>query len=135
LVGPSSVGSPQVEDSHRADPVTMKRFRLETGGERKSSQPVVREISADVEQLALRRLRPSRPIDVECERHTPASVRWNGVRYPVTGCAGPWRSSGDWWDVDAWARDEWDVALSDGTLCRLAHDLRTGAWFLHAVYD
>jgi len=62
-------------------------------------------------------------------------VWWNGVRYRIMACAGPWRLSGDWWDVDGWARDEWDVALSDGTLCRLALDLRTGAWTLEAVYD
>ena len=27
--------------------------------------------------------------------------------------AGPWRSSGDWWDREAWARDEWDIALQN----------------------
>ena len=57
------------------------------------------------------------------------------VRRPVKSCAGPWRLSGDWWDKDGWVRDEWDVALADGTLCRLAHDLRTGAWLLDAIYD
>ena len=65
----------------------------------------------------------------------PLVVRWNGTRYPVSGSAGPWRRSGDWWDVHGWARDEWDVALADGTVCRLAHDLKTGEWFLDAVYD
>ena len=53
----------------------------------------------------------------------------------MKSCAGPWRLSGDWWDIDGWVRDEWDVALADGTLCRLAHDLRTGAWLLDAIYD
>ena len=30
--------------------------------------------------------------------------------------AGPWRSSGDWWAREGWARDEWDIAVqrSDG---------------------
>ena len=49
--------------------------------------------------------------------------------------AGPWRLSGDWWDTDGWARDDWDVALSDGTLCRITLDLRTSAWSLDGVYD
>ena len=62
-------------------------------------------------------------------------MRWNGRRYPVKSYAGPWRLSGDWWDIDGWVRDEWDVALADGTLCRLAHDLRTGTWLLDAIYD
>jgi protein ImuB len=85
--------------------------------------------------IALRRLRPPRAIDVECNGDSLTSVRWNGRRYPVKRCAGPWRLSGDWWDMDGWVRDEWDVALADGTLCRLAHDLRTGAWLLDAIYD
>jgi len=53
----------------------------------------------------------------------------------IVGCAGPWRASGGWWDEEAWARDEWDVALVDGTLCRLARDLRTGQWCVDGVYD
>jgi protein ImuB len=85
--------------------------------------------------LAERRLRPPRPIEVECDADAPRAVRWNGVRYEVTGCAGPWRRSGEWWDVHGWARDEWDVALDDGTVCRVAHDRRRGGWLLDAVYD
>ena len=27
--------------------------------------------------------------------------------------AGPWRCSGDWWEREAWARDEWDIALQN----------------------
>jgi protein ImuB len=43
--------------------------------------------------------------------------------------------SGEWWDAGAWGRDEWDVALSDGAVCRLARDLRSGEWYLDGVYD
>ena len=50
-------------------------------------------------------------------------------------CAGPWRASGQWWDTDAWARDEWDIALADGTLWRLSHDRITNTWSLDALYD
>jgi protein ImuB len=65
----------------------------------------------------------------------PAKVTWNAKSYAVTQHAGPWRISGEWWDVDGWARDEWDVALDDGTLCRIARDALTGAWTLDGVYD
>ena len=166
LVGPASVGSPRLVDSHRADPVTMERFdvgnltrahgqtrrRVATdrvakdraatdgvmgglGGESLTPPTPDDSLTPPTPNVALRRLRPPRAIDVECTAESPASVRWNGVRYPVQGSAGPWRRSGEWWDVDGWVRDEWDVALADGTLCRLAHDLRTGAWFLDAIYD
>ena len=131
LVGPGAVGSPRLTDSHRADPVDMQPFSVE----RAAGARAPRSTASSAPSLALRRLRPPRAIDVACERGVPATVRWNDVAYRVTGCAGPWRSSGEWWDVQGWARDEWDVALADGTLCRVAHDLRTGAWHLDAVYD
>jgi protein ImuB len=53
----------------------------------------------------------------------------------VVAGAGPWRVSGEWWDAHGWARDEWDLLLHDGTLCRLAHDRVTGAWMLDGIYD
>jgi protein ImuB len=53
----------------------------------------------------------------------------------VVKAAGPWRRSGEWWDANGWGRDEWDVALADGLLCRLARDHVTGAWTLDGVYD
>ena len=133
LVGPAAVGAPALDQSHRPDPVTMRAF--EVGEPSASATGASVAASAGASQLVLRRLRPPRTVDVECERHALVAVRWNGVRYPVDGCAGPWRRSGDWWDVGGWARDEWDVALADGTLCRLAHDPRTGTWLLDAVYD
>ena len=41
---------------------------------------------------------------------------------PVVQAAGPWRTSGEWWNDAApvhlnasWDRDEWDVAIADGT--------------------
>ena len=49
--------------------------------------------------------------------------------------AGPWRLSGDWWDTARWSREEWDVALDDRTLVRLAHDVLRDQWLLDAVYD
>jgi protein ImuB len=61
--------------------------------------------------------------------------------------AGPWRTSGDWWEQDGWARDEWDIAISlvavrrthtvGSSLClyRLVHDLLSGKWFLEGTYD
>jgi hypothetical protein len=73
-------------------------------------------------------------------------------------CAGPWRSSGNWWTApptyatDAthathqthathlahptlWDHDEWDVALSDGATYRLFRDRTRDAWFIEAIVD
>ena len=52
--------------------------------------------------------------------------------------AGPWRSSGDWWEQEPWARDEWDIAIQAPAgliLYRLVHDLLTGNWFVEGTYD
>ena len=48
---------------------------------------------------------------------------------------GPWRISGEWWDTRVFARDEWDVALGDGMICRLAHDRLSNRWYLDGAYD
>jgi hypothetical protein len=62
-------------------------------------------------------------------------VEAEGLRGTVVARAGPWRTEGDWWAETAWASDEWDIALPDGTACRLVHDAATGAWAIDAVYD
>jgi len=32
-------------------------------------------------------------------------------------------------------RDEWDVSLSSGVVCRIFHDRTAERWFLEAIYD
>ncbi len=66
----------------------------------------------------------------------PARVRLDG-RGPVRvlTCAGPWRLSGEWWDAEPWGRDEWDVELADGLVCRLARDGLRDIWYLDGIYD
>ena len=34
-----------------------------------------------------------------------------------------------------WNRDEWDVALNSGAVCRIYQDRTTERWFLDGVYD
>lgn len=55
----------------------------------------------------------------------------------VLQSAGPWRTSGAWWNTseEPWDRDEWDLALSDGSICRVFHDRLGGCWFLDGVLD
>ena len=35
----------------------------------------------------------------------------------------------------AWDRDEWDVAMTDGTVYRLVVEREVGQWFLEGVID
>ena len=98
--------------------------------------PCVTQVELAAGTLALRRLRPPRPVGVEVADGRPVRVTDPAAgTLAVVTSAGPWRISGDWWDVDVWARDEWDVALTDQTVWRLAHDRLTNHWFLDGVYD
>jgi protein ImuB len=83
--------------------------------------------------LAMCRMRPPRPVEVTLAAGIPAHLRAAGLAGRIVAGAGPWRISGDWWTDASFARDEWDVELADGTLCRLARDGR--GWRLEAIYD
>lgn len=86
-------------------------------------------------RLAFRMLRPPVPVEVQAREGRMIEVRagrWGGR---VLASAGPWRSSGGWWAQDGWARDEWDVALSDGGLYRIYCQLADQRWFLEGMYD
>jgi protein ImuB len=66
------------------------------------------------------------------------SLKGRQISGDVLWSAGPWRSSGDWWEHDEWMRDEWDIAVQEKNgivLFRLVHDLISGRWMLEGSYD
>jgi protein ImuB len=76
-------------------------------------------------------LRDGKPALISCpkKKEVQGEVIWQ---------AGPWRSSGDWWQQTPWARDEWDIALQTASgiaLYRLVRDLLAGRWFVEGAYD
>jgi protein ImuB len=91
--------------------------------------------------LAFRRVRPPRRVDVEVADGRPVSVRFHdalggvSAAQRVVASAGPWRTSGEWWTSEGWAREEWDLALADGMLCRVVRDRVAGDWSLDGAYD
>ncbi len=138
LVGESRVGSLELLDTYRAEGFRMKRFVPESTSETNRQKAAPQEKSA---VAALRMFRPPLRATVTLENGEPARVacsKKREVQGNVLWKAGPWRSSGDWWDREAWARDEWDIALqtTDGAaLYRLVHDLLGGGWFVEGTYD
>jgi protein ImuB len=84
-------------------------------------------------RIALRVFRPPRPAQVSVQEGRPVFVSARSVRGAVLDLAGPWRASGDWWDV-AWSREEWDVALAAGVY-RIFRDRLREAWFLEGELD
>jgi protein ImuB len=129
LVGEGRVGSPELLNTHRPDAFRIRTFSVDQRAALRKTQ------SYTPLRLAFRVFRPSLMARVRVEREQPAQVTAPGVRGNVLAAAGPWRSAGEWWMETGWARDEWDVSLSDGALYRLYWDLRARGWFVDGVYD
>jgi protein ImuB len=130
LVGVANLGAPALVDSHRADAFTLRPFTVPA-----AADAVATGDGESGPRMMLRRAEPPRAVDVETDDGRPCSVADAGLRVRVLACAGPWRTSGEWWDTRAWAYDEWDVLLTDRRLCRLAHDRLAHRWHLLGVYD
>ncbi len=131
LVGARQLGIPALLDSHRTDAVRLDPFR----SDRIHSEDGMRDSarSNSPAALALRRLRPPCPAHVTLTSGRPVHLRSAALAGRIVTGAGPWRASGEWWTGGPWARDEWDVELADGIVCRLVHD--GSAWLLDGIYD
>jgi protein ImuB len=128
IVGEGNAGSPELVDTHRPRAFRMQRF---VPGTKTGDSP----LCPLAPHHATRLFRPALAAEVQAPHGPPESVRARGIRGCVLESAGPWRTSGDWWRDDAWSRDEWDVALSDGALYLLYRDRRDGRWFIEGAYD
>lgn len=157
VVGEGRVGSPELLDTHRPQAFEMRRFvpsesrlwsdgRLARPGLHNSARFSVREHSVHDHApanliTALRIFRPPVAVAVNLQNGAPlriSSRNKNQIHGEVLWRAGPWRSSGDWWEADAWIRVEWDIAVQEKNgiaLYRLVHDLVGGDWMLEGSYD
>ena len=187
LVGAENIGSPELLDTHRPDAFKVKRFELKESKRRRgrskqqtadSKQPsaISSQQSAVSKQqvvgnqqrvLGFRVFRPPLRALVQAKQGCPQEISaWDknkSVYGKVVGVAGPWRTTGDWWRTDRWARDEWDVAIESRTqrsavsgqrsegletkemgghgssplqvLYRIYRELSSGTWFVEGIYD
>ncbi|MGA9062395.1 MAG: DNA polymerase Y family protein [Terracidiphilus sp.] len=190
MVGEERVGSPALEDTHRAGAFRIEGFanpglKIETRGTHGGSEAEMEEGP----RMALRRVRPPRPVRVQRQgsgishpskqrslaggpgrdqgsvfRASARGCAFPGLkieilrqaqdrlwgsgpvafsdgenRYEIAAAYGPWRTSGCWWELDAWDAEEWDVlaATRDGrsVACLLTCDRTRNAWRLEAFYD
>jgi protein ImuB len=155
LMGDTRCGSPVLVDSHRPGAFTMGLFcvtapRAPLAAEDSSHRHTAK---ADIPPACLRRFRLPIPVRVLMDGNRPTVV--NTDRPGLSGgrvqdCAGPWRTSGEWWKTcpeqgasglealrgrAGWNRDEWDVVLGDGGRYRIFEDRDSGRWFMEAVVD
>jgi protein ImuB len=125
IVGTENVGAAELLNTHRPDAYIIKPMACGSDTARTATHPSTR--------LVIRLYRPVLQARVIIERGYPRRVAAPGITGNVISCGGPWRGSGDWWVHSAWARDEWDVSLSDGGLYRIYSALNQ--WFVEGVYD
>ena len=149
LVGEGNIGSPALLDTHRPDAFTMNRFVLPAKPDRGKSSTIDNRQSAigNRQCLGLRMFRPPLRAVVETSQGWPAQISAWGKQRSVYGkvvqVAGPWRTTGDWWREDRWARDEWDVAVTSSNrtsseppgLYRIYRKLDSEMWFVEGNYD
>jgi protein ImuB len=140
MVGAQKVGALELLDTYHPEGFRMQRFGAESS--RKHSREETISLAEEESAVtALRRFRPALRASVTLENGQPLRLfcaRKKEVQGDVLWKAGPWRSSGDWWEREAWSRDEWDIALQNQDsifLCRLVHDLLGGGWFVEGTYD
>ena len=143
LVGEENIGSPALLDTHRPDAFSMKRFTLQTDSDRRRRRKKQPQQTITPRQcLGFRTFRPPLRAIVEVKQGWPIQISAWGKQRSVYGkvvdLAGPWRTTGDWWRDDSWARDEWDVTLErlgKQTLYRVYRELKTENWFVEGNYD
>ena len=133
IVGEGRAASSALLDTHRPEAFEMRHF---TPSASRNGNGSGKDLVT-----ALRIFRP--PVCVQVRQangklqHISAQKN-SKISGPVLWAAGPWRSSGDWWNQDPWARDEWDIALEEKNnivLYRLIHDLLSGKWMVEGTYD
>jgi protein ImuB len=149
LVGIGNVGSLELLDTHRPGAFRIKRFALKDLRKKKPNpQSAIRNPQSI---LGFRVFRPPLRALVQAARGFPTEINAWGANRSVHGkvirAAGPWRTTGDWWRLDRWARDEWDVAVESRSfasgaggqtgqaLYRIYRELAEGMWFVEGAYD
>jgi protein ImuB len=139
LCGPGRVGRVMPRDSHRPDAIEVAAFAMEATDPRATAgmdrPPFGSTEGGTVVRMALRALRPPVLLEVFDTRGNLDYVRGRGFGGRVVHVGGPWRLRGEWWTDDPYAREYYDVELSDGGVYRIYRDLRTQQWLADGAYD
>ena len=130
VVGTENVGSPEILDTYRPDAFGLRRFDS-------TIKPAV--IDRRYNQIGFRQFRPALEATVQLRNGIPSWIAFHGLFGPVTTASGPWKTSGDWWRDDRWAREEWDIGIESPTkglgLYRIYRDSASNRWYAEGVYD
>ena len=149
LIGFEKIGTPQLPSSHKPDSFCMvvPEFSKQlsqrapqmspspprSGGEGRGEVVLRAQGEENKIGLSLRRFRPPRPSHIEFRDNKPALLHSEVFIGAIVETRGPFFSSGNWWDSSQWARQEWDVETSDGSLFRIFCSVE--GHFVEGVYD
>jgi protein ImuB len=128
--GRSRVGAPQVCHSHKPDDFQVIPFTAEATKVSKSGFPQQSDVALNV-------FRPPLPARVRRRGSKPIHIAFAELSAPIICAAGPWFTSGLWWqDAERWNREEWDIAIRLDTglgLYRIFQENQR--WFVEGLYD
>ena len=136
LMGNQNVGSIEVIDDHEPDSFRLKAF----SPEKKRKHRSISEGETGRAFAALRVARPPLPAELQVRSGHFIRLKCKNSFPPIAEKvvmeSGPWLASGKWWSLqEKWVREEWDLALNDGTICRVFRNLIDGQWYLAGTYD
>jgi protein ImuB len=126
LLGSERVGTPVLEETHRPDAFRMEPFAWQLPETKTDDLP-------PLPPAALRRFRSALTASMLLAKSRPLHLRSAKISGAVRAEKGPYLASGNWWDVNAWDRAEWDVELENGAVCQ-CHSTG-GQWALDGIYD
>lgn len=139
------IGSPHLKDTHAPDRFELRPFDPVSGSKTKKGTRDETEPAARPPATALRAIRPPAHATVRVDRAgAPVSLqvqdhdRFLNVRGRVKASAGPYLLSTQWWNEEAFAREEWDVEVAgEGavTAYQIFRDPRNDTWYLAAEID
>jgi protein ImuB len=163
LVGDSNVGTPELLDTHRPENFRVTKFaplrertknRRRAGPGKKGDGLIAdgNRHGARPSLSGFRIIRPTVAVTVDLRDERPVRVYLQGMHGDVVIASGPWRSSGDWWQEDAWNHDEWDLTVDFGEahgrhgqtmhspwpqfgVYRVFYDAWRRSWFVRGFYD
>jgi protein ImuB len=140
LMGDDRLGAPVVLDSHDSRQVAHVPFAMHWSGESTTRASSAADVVSGRVPFAFRRFALPVAARVVVEHGRPVRVLASArgqAGGAVVGCAGPWRTSGEWWQLDGagWDRDAWDVELDTGGLYRLARRRTTNTWEIEGAFD
>jgi protein ImuB len=128
--GRNRVGAPQVCDSHKPDHFLVGPFTTETTKANQIS-------SSQKTEVALNRFRPLLAATVRRKGRKPVHIAFADLSAPIICAAGPWFTSGLWWqDSEQWNREEWDIAIRLEAGLGLYRIFKENErWFVEGLYD